>query len=90
MNYILKLLNINRTYVIIISIIFLIVGSINNNEEKSINMKDAMLSFVPSALIIEKVINSNKTDSNLPDMNKTTASIDLLSDNNSFESDFIF
>lgn len=90
MNYILKLLNINRTYIIIISIIILIIGSFNTNEKKSINMKDVMLSFVPTALIIEKVINSDKTDSNLPDMNKTTTSIELLSDNNSFESDFIF
>lgn len=89
MNYILKLLNINRTYIIIASLIFFVIGSLNNAEEKSFNVKDALLSFFPAAVIIEKVVNIENNDANLVELNNKTDSEDLLSDNNSIKSDFI-
>ncbi len=89
MNYILKLLNINRTYILIISVLFFLVSSFNKTEKKSFTIKDAFLSFTPTALIIEKVASIRSNEDNLLEESKLKNSEDFLSDNNSVKSNFI-
>ena len=59
MHFIYRILNLNKTYVVIISLMMFLISSFQSTDNNSTEKKYRFLSIVPGAKVITYVINSD-------------------------------